>query len=91
MLGLLIGAVALGGGFVATRNFVRRRLRFVDAVQKPVAPLVAGVAAGLAGTVVALPLGVLLPVTVWTAAAFGVGVAGGVASGRRRPELPPGS
>ncbi len=91
MLGLLIGAAVLGGGFVATRNFVRRRLRFVDAVRKPAAPLVAGLAAGLAGTVVALPLGVLLPVTVWTAAAFGVGVAGGVASGRRTPELPPGS
>jgi len=91
MLGLLIGAAALGGGFVATRNFVRRRLRFVDAVRKPAAPLVAGLAAGLAASVVALPLGVLLPVTVWTAAAFGAGVAGGVASGRRTPELPPGS
>ena len=87
MLGLLIGVAALGGGFVATRNFVRRRLRFVDAVHKPAAPLVAG----LAATAVALPLGALLPVTVWTAAAFGVGVAGGVASGRRTLELPPGS
>src|SRR5256885_10781487 len=35
VLGLLIGAAALGGGFVATRNFVRRRLRFVDAVRSP--------------------------------------------------------
>src|SRR2546422_1859789 len=34
-----IGAAALGGGFVATRNFVRRRLRFVDAVRSPAAPL----------------------------------------------------
>ena len=91
MLGLLIGVAALGGGFVATRNFVRRRLRFVDAVRKPAAPLVAGLAAGLAATAVALPLEALLPVTVWTAAAFGVGVAGGVASGRRTLELPPGS
>jgi len=85
MLGLLIGAAALGGGFVITRNFVRRRLRFVDAVRKPAAPLVAG----LAATVVALPVAALPLVTVWTAAAFGVGVAGGVASGRRTPELPP--
>src|SRR3989442_7316685 len=89
VLGLLIGAVALGGGFVATRNFVRRRLRFVDAVRSPAAPLVAGIAGGLAASVVALPLGVLLPVGVWTAAAFGVGVAGGVASRRRTPEVPP--
>ncbi|TMB74893.1 MAG: hypothetical protein E6J46_14750, partial [Chloroflexi bacterium] len=55
MLGLLIGAAALGGGFVVTRNFVRRRLRFVDAVRKPAAPLVAG----LAATVVALPVAAL--------------------------------
>ena len=87
MLGLLIAAAALGGGFVATRNFVRRRLRFVDAVRKPAAPLVAG----LAATALALPVALLPLVTVWTAAAFGVGVAGGVASGRRAPELPPGS
>src|SRR5213594_782096 len=61
VLGLLIGAAALGGGFVATRNFVRRRLRFVDAVRSPAAPLVAGIAGGLAASVVALPLGALLP------------------------------
>ena len=78
-LGLLIGAAALGGGFVTTRNFVRRRLRFVDAVQKPAAPLLAG----LAATAVALPVAFLPVVTVGTAVAFGVGVAGGVASGRR--------
>src|SRR5207245_10578169 len=90
VLGLLIGAAALGGGFVATRNFVRRRLRFVDAVRSPAAPPVAGIAGGLAASVVALPLGVLLPAGVWTAAAFGVGVAGGVASGRPAPELPAG-
>src|SRR2546427_8384351 len=89
VLGLLIGAAVLGGGFVATRNFVRRRLRFVDAVRSPAAPLVAGIAGGLAASVVALPLGVLLPVGVWTAAAFGVGVAGGGAGGRGAPARPP--
>jgi len=87
MVGLLIGVAALGGGYVAARNFVRRRLRFVDAVRKPAAPIVAGVAAA----VVALPAAVLPFVTMWTAAAFGAGVAGGVVSGRRTPELPPGS
>jgi hypothetical protein len=81
IVGLVIGAVALGGGFVAARNFVRRRLRYVDAVRKPVAPLVAG----LAAAAVALPIAVLPLVTVGTALAFGVGVAGGVASGRRDP------
>jgi hypothetical protein len=87
MIGFLIGIVALGSGFVATRNFVRRRLRFVDAVRNPVAPLLAGIVA----TAVALPVAALPLVTVWTAAAFGVGVAGGVASGRRSLELPPGA
>ena len=81
MIGLLIGAVALGGGFVWTREFVRRRLRFVDAVRRPAAPVVAGIAAAA----VALPFAALPIITVGTAVALGVGVAGGVASGRRAP------
>jgi len=48
-------------------------------VQKPAAPLLAG----LVATAVALPVAFLPVVTVGTAVAFGVGVAGGVASGRR--------
>ena len=86
MLGLLIGVAALGGGFIGARNFVRRRLRYVDAVQKPAAPLVAG----LAATAIALPVAALPLVTAMTAVAFGVGVAGGVASGRREPRALPG-
>ena len=81
MVGLLIGVAALGGGFVGARNFVRRRLRFVDAVQRPAAPLLAG----LAATVVALPVAALPLVTIGAAVAFGVGVASGVVSGRRPP------
>ncbi len=81
IFGLLVGAAALGGGFVAARSFVRRRLRFVDAVRRPSAPLIAG----LAATAVALPIAALPVVTVGTAVAFGVGVAGGVANGRREP------
>src|SRR5260370_13957717 len=81
IVGLLIGAVALGGGFVAARNFVRRRLRYVDAARKPVAPLLAG----LAATAVVLPIAALPLVTIGTAVAFGVGVAGGAATPRRVP------
>jgi len=79
MIGLLVGIAALGGGFVWTREFVRRRLRFVDAVRRPAAPVVAGVAAAA----IALPFAALPVITIGTAVALGVGVAGGVASGRR--------
>jgi len=79
MIGLLIGVAALGGGFVSTRNFVRRRLRFVDAAQKPAVPLLVG----LAATALALPIALLPVVTVGTAVAFGVGVGGGFAAGRK--------
>ena len=79
MIGLLIGVAAAGGGFVAARQFVKRRLRFVDAVYRPAAPLIAGVgAAALAAPIALLPV-----VSLGTALAFGVGVTGGVASGRR--------
>jgi len=78
-LGLVLGAAALAGGFASARSFVRRRLRFVDAVQRPAAPLIAGVAA----TAIALPVALLPVVTVATAVAFGVGVGAGVANGRR--------
>jgi hypothetical protein len=85
MLGLAVAAAALIGGFIVSRNFVRRRLRFVDAVQRPSAPLIAGVAVAA----VALPIALLPVVTVGTAVALGVGVAGGVASGRNAPPPPP--
>lgn len=88
MLWLAVSAAALIGGFVMTRGFVRRKLRFVDALQKPSAPLIAGTAAA----VVALPVTLLPVVTIGTAVAFGIGVAGGVASGRSGPPpLPPGA
>ena len=79
MLPILITLTAGAIGFILTRNFVRRRLRFVDAVHSPVAPFIAGVAAAL----IAWPA-VLLPlVTVTTAVVFGIGAALGTASGAR--------
>ena len=81
MIGLLLGAAALGGGFVAARNFVRRRLRYVDAAQKPSAPVVAGVVATGGGLLVAaLPI-----ISIPMAVAFGVGVGTGWASGQKAP------
>jgi hypothetical protein len=79
MLQLLITLAAGAIGFILTRNFVRRRLRFVDAVQSPVTPLVVGTAAAL----IAWPA-VLLPlVTLTTTVVFGIGAALGTASGAR--------
>ncbi len=80
MLWLAITAAAAAGVFLWTRSFVRSRLRFVDAVQKPAAPIVAGAAA----TLVALPVVALLPVVgTATAVVVGVGAALGMAQGRR--------
>ncbi len=79
MLPLLITLTAGAISFILTRNFVRRRLRFVDAVHSPVTPLLAG----LCAAIVALPA-VLLPyVTLATAIGFGVGTGFGTASGAR--------
>lgn len=86
MIGLLIGVAALGGGFAYTRNFVKRRLQFVDKAQRPAAPVVAG----LVATAVALPVAALPIITIGTALAFGVGVGTGWASGQRaNRQLPP--
>ena len=52
MIGLIVTGAALVGGFVIARDFVRRRLRYVDAVRRPSAPIVAGIAAAA----VALPV-----------------------------------
>lgn len=71
--------VAGVGGYLFSRNFVRRRLRFVDAVQSPVAPIIAGALA----FVLAWPLTLLPVVTMSLAILFGLGCAFGTASGVR--------
>ena len=79
MLQLLITLAAGIAGFILARNFVSHRLRFVDAVHSPFAPLLAGCAAALlAWPAVLLPL-VQLP----TALVFGIGTGLGTARGAR--------
>lgn len=79
MLEFLIIIAAGAIGFILARNFVRRRLRFVDAVHSFWAPLVSGALAAL----LAWPA-VLLPfVTLTTAIVFGIGTGWGTASGAR--------
>ncbi len=77
---VLAGSLVAGvGGYLISRNFVRRRLRFVDAIQSPMAPLIAGVAAFL----LAWPLTLLPLVTTSLAVLFGLGCGLGTASGVR--------
>jgi hypothetical protein len=80
MYGTLMLAITLAagiGGFLLARGFVRRRLRFVDAIRSPLAPLIAGVAAALA----AWPVAILPVITAGTAVVFGIGTGLGTASG----------
>lgn len=72
-----ITAVVLHGG---ARRFVRDRLRYVDMVQKGLAPWVAGVAAFFVAT---LLVGLLPIVGIGTALTAGVAVGSGVAAGAR--------
>ena len=79
MLWLIATGLAAGFGYLATRNFVRRRLRYVDSVKSPAAPVIAGAAAAL----LVAPVALLPIVTIGSAIVFGAGVAAGVASGRK--------
>lgn len=75
---LLLGTIVLGvGGYLISRDFVRRRLRFVDAVRSPLAPIAAGVAAFL----LLWPLSWLPVISATPAVVFGFGCAFGTASG----------
>jgi hypothetical protein len=79
MLEFLITITAGAIGFILTRNFVRRRLRFVDAVHSPWAPFVTGTLAAI----LLWPAALLPLVTLATAIVFGIGTGFGVASGAR--------
>jgi hypothetical protein len=79
MIQLLLTLTAGIVGYFLTRNFVQRRLRFVDGVQSPFAPLLAGAAAAL----VAWPLALLPLFTGVTAVVFGIGAGLGTATAAR--------
>jgi len=86
-LWLVITGVASIGGYIAMKRFVRERLRFVEGVHRTPVPAIAGVAA----TAVAIPLTILPVVNIGTALLFGIGVATGVAAGRRELKRLPGA
>jgi hypothetical protein len=81
---ILALTVTVGSGILAfgfARGFVRRRLRFVDAVRSPVAPVLAAVGAAiLVMPLTMLPL-VKIVITGVTAAVVGLGAGLGTRSG----------
>ena len=84
ILSFLVSTALALLAFAQTRRFVTRRLRYVDAVQTAVAPIIAG----LAAAVIALPIVHFLPlVGAGTALSLGVAVGAGVASGARDVRL----
>ncbi len=74
---IAIVVAATIGGFLIARRFVRKRLRFVDAVRSPAAPWIAG----LLAAIVAYPAALLPLVTHTATTLFGVGAGLGTASG----------
>jgi hypothetical protein len=74
---LAVTVAAVFAGFLLAKGFVRRRLRFVDAVYSPAAPWIAGLGAAL----VAWPAAALPLITTATTTLFGVGAGLGTASG----------
>ena len=80
------GAAAIFG-YVKSRQFVRKKLRFVDAARSPAAPLVVGAVS----TLITLPLAVLPVITPATAVLFGLGVGSGVFRGGKDVKQLPGS
>jgi hypothetical protein len=89
LITLIATAAATAVGYIQSRAFVRKRLAYVDAVQRGSAPVIAGVAAAA----LAIPVVALLPlVGAGTAVFFGLGVGAGVSAGARdiRKRLPSG-
>ena len=74
--GLLIVTAGFAGFFLA-RSFVRRRLRFVDAIYSPAAPWIAGLLSALS----MWPVALLPLVSGTTAVIFGLGAGLGTRSG----------
>jgi hypothetical protein len=79
-LGLVIALASALVGYVQARQYTQNKLRFVDAVHRPMTAVLAGIGAAC----IAAPVVWLLPIVgAGTAILFGAGVATGVLSGAR--------
>ena len=79
MFELLVVIGAGIGGYIIARDFVRTRLRFVDAIHHPLAPFIAGIGVALA----AWPLALLPVITTGTTAILGLGAGLGTRKGQK--------
>jgi hypothetical protein len=79
MIHILLTTVVGVVGYLIARNFVRNRLRFVDAIQAPWAPP----AAGALAFVLTWPLALLPLLSAAPGVVFGIGVGLGTFSGAR--------
>lgn len=78
LIGFAIAIAAGMAAYSASRAFVTSRLRFVDAVNRPFAPMLAGIATAI----IAMPVVALLPIVgPGTALTLGLAVWAGVKSG----------
>ncbi len=84
---LLLALGVSGYGYFKSRRFVRERLRFIDAVQRPATPIAAGLVTGLAtGVLVAVvPFIGGLTIPVLAGIGIGVGVSHGAKDSKRLP------
>lgn len=81
-----IAGVAGVGGHLKARQFVRKRLRYTNIVEKPLL----GLWVGLATTAIAAPIVWVLPIVgAGTAIVVGAGVGTGVALGVKDTKGPP--
>ena len=81
---LAAAGAGMGISYMKVRDFVRDRLRFVDAAQRPAAPWLAGIGTTLAVS----PVVALLPILgAGTAVVFGIVVGTAVRKGQKETRL----
>jgi hypothetical protein len=80
LIALIAAASSTVVGYIWSRNFVQRRLTFVESIHTPGIPILVGIGAA----VIAAPVAWILPlIGTGTAMVFGAGIGAGVAAGRR--------
>lgn len=89
LIWLGVSGAAAVYGYLKSRKFVRSRLRFVDAIQNPAVPWVAGIGTAIAAS--ALSILPLISVPLLASLLVGVGVGAGVLHGSRDVKRLPGS